>query len=494
MRMYGKRMGGRIKERLRATQAETRDAVIWDILEDERITRVKIQNSDELIYAHYPRNWSKTPHWLKVGNAVRVMFRAGVRGYVELFGDGRAVPTSMIGGTALPSIPYSSDAVLSGMEVTEAAPASMQVNINSGFYRINDTVYSLGGLEQSGLIMDDPPPMGMETDGTITMGEIVGYFDLQDAHATAFRYDIIVVGTNQVLDYIVGTPAATDPQFPETPADHVIVGWILILPGMTEVTQKWIDFTWTEQVFSYIFLTYEFDYNYHYIDGGNITDEDTPALQFTVCNYSDEMAVSTCAMANKWEDEIPKLKMIGTAHDQYGLEYSFPDATVWKLQEYASPEMPLAGRTPGVAINKGYICMLWNSALGEPALTAIWPYDTLDGANLIWTRNMPAGSSGTYFTWTWPTYEIRGEGGGYLGDADDCDFSPMFRMWIDGYDFQVGVALTLFDWCWDWKPPGLLYGFQNNEECPQRLTLHCKCPDSSRMIRYNPWGEGREDE
>jgi hypothetical protein len=385
MRMYGKRTGSKIRERLRIVQAETRDAVLWDIQEDQRICRVKIQNSNEFVYAHYPRNWSKTPVWLKIGNAVSIRYRAGIRGWVEVIGHGRALPTAIAGGTAQPPVPASGDGILSGLLVEPASPPGMQINITAGFYRLNDTVYSLGGFDISGFVMNDPAPMTMDVGGYVTMGEVVGYVDVDAADPTLFRYDLIVVGEDQVIDYIVGTPAATNPAMPETPDDHVVLNWILILPGMTEITTKWIGYTWTTPFYNYMVITY------------------TAAKQV-------EWPIGTRYIG---QYSAPTATVTATTYDQYDLVFRHAGLQIWNLQKLGGD---------------GDFC-------GTPDGNDICAQSRYNAYDASWT-------------WSWPTIERFDDEEPYpsLGWEQYASLPPAFKIWITGTDIEMPGNLVLVDY------------------------------------------------
>lgn len=254
MRLYGKRFVKRALERRKMSTAETRDGILWYIDEEDRVCRVKVQGSDKLVVAHYPRNWSKTPHWLKIGNAVRIVHKGGVRRLIEVVSDGRAIPTAVEGGTARPDPDPGTDAVLSGCTVEAITPNDMKVNVTPGYFRLNGVIYALGTLGASGIVMDDPAPMTM---GEIyVMGQYIGYLDIEAAPATGYRYDIIVVGADLTIDVVKGTEAASDPTMPSTPTDHVLLGWILLYPGMTVITDEDINVYWTDPVPSGLELDY----------------------------------------------------------------------------------------------------------------------------------------------------------------------------------------------------------------------------------------------
>jgi hypothetical protein len=226
-------------------RTETRDAILWDIIDAQRVCRVKIQGSNQLIVAHFPQNWEKHPVWLKPGNAVKILHTSGIRGHVELIGHGNFVPTPVAGDT-FPPIAIGEDSILSGCQVIALDPAAMMVAITAGTYRISGVVYYLGGFggSEGAIPMGIPAPM--EMGDSIAMGTIMAWGVPIDPAPTTpgyFRIDLIVVGTDGAVDYVKGTESAT-PVVPEVPSGHVQCGSILLFNGMTAVTQIWINRPW----------------------------------------------------------------------------------------------------------------------------------------------------------------------------------------------------------------------------------------------------------
>ena len=95
-------------ERHLRDKTESRDAIVWDIDESNFLVRCKIQGSNEYILCYYPRNWQTLPPWCKRGNAVRIAHRGGIRGNLEVIGNGRAIPTPIAGADQFPDGPGSS--------------------------------------------------------------------------------------------------------------------------------------------------------------------------------------------------------------------------------------------------------------------------------------------------------------------------------------------------------------------------------------------------
>jgi hypothetical protein len=261
MRLYnGKTIKQQVDRRV-SSQSETRDAVLWSIDTVSQICRVKIQGSSNLITAHFPRNWKTTPYWLKIGNAVSIRHRSGVRGYVEVVGEGRAIPSPVAGEGPLPDQQPLPDMILTGCRLFATSPPSMNLIATSGTYRISGVVYTFEPTLLSGtaIIMDDPAPMTMGSGTIMSMGSSLYTVALDAAPAAGYyRYDLCCVGADRELDYIAGTPAQTDPVKPLLPAAHVMIGdYILVRGGLTAITDADIGVEWKTPYASNIVLTYD---------------------------------------------------------------------------------------------------------------------------------------------------------------------------------------------------------------------------------------------
>jgi hypothetical protein len=191
---------------------------------------VKIQGSNEQIRAWFPMNWGSNPSWLKAGNAVRIMTPGGNRGRIELLSHGILLPTAIPGGSVTPPPPTLEDVILTGMNLSPTIPtATMSVSVSAGTYRIDEVVYSLVGIP-----MGNAMPMG----SSLGMGGFGALLTLDaPTPGNYYRYDLIVAGTDGVAEVVKGSNAISNPLMPSTPADHVLIGWVLIYPNMTEITQ-----------------------------------------------------------------------------------------------------------------------------------------------------------------------------------------------------------------------------------------------------------------
>jgi len=247
MKLYGKQ---KIKQSVdkRADLAQSdKDAIIWSVNLAQHYAYVKIQGSDTQIKAHYPGNWDYLPRWLKPGNAVRLRHKQGKRGYIEIIGPGRAIP-SPVTGDNFPTATTPSDAVLTGMNVRETSPnPSMAVAVESGTYRINGVTYSFSAPVTYAIPMRNPADMIMTATSSHVMGAGDHRVIIGNAPATGYcRYDIIIIGTDEVVNVIEGVPAllSSGPTMPDTQANHVRLAWVFLYAGLTVVRNHDIDYTW----------------------------------------------------------------------------------------------------------------------------------------------------------------------------------------------------------------------------------------------------------
>jgi hypothetical protein len=103
--------------------------------------------------------------------------------------------------------------------------------------------------------------MGVEPISTMGVAPVIGMgsgfsiHTISTADPTRWRVDILCIGIDRVVDYIVGTAATTNPQTPATPANHVLIATILVPPGVTEIEQTFIYRGWQTPVVSRITAT-----------------------------------------------------------------------------------------------------------------------------------------------------------------------------------------------------------------------------------------------
>lgn len=232
MRANNKKFLGNKTERRISRHKESKDCIIWEVYPQNRVARVRIQGSSKDIMAKYPQSWEETPTWLKKGNVARIVFTGGVRGRVELVGTGHLRPTPYDGSAAMPTTGASDDGVLSGGNVYPIPlNPRMAVMVKTGTYQIGGVSYSLGPMTMG---VGNTVYMG---DGVV-MGQTAAVITIDSVASGYYRYDLICVGTDGVVDYVKGTAVAegTEPTLPDLPADHVMLGRVFVYPGLTAIT------------------------------------------------------------------------------------------------------------------------------------------------------------------------------------------------------------------------------------------------------------------
>lgn len=241
MRTYGRRLLRGATDRASKQVIESRDAVLWDVLLTERVCRCKIQGSNEYVIAKFPQNWATVPEWCKPGQAVRIAHRGGVRGYVELVGFGRAIPTP-VSGTSIPTGGVPADALLAGCQI-RAMPQTpcMSVYVSTGAARISgviDTVPALGMSAGSAFVMG----MGL------AMGEAAGVFDISAATAGHFRCDLFSLSSLLAVIKTEGSEFTATESRPILPAGNLLIGDLLVRGGQTLITGTDIALRWSTPV------------------------------------------------------------------------------------------------------------------------------------------------------------------------------------------------------------------------------------------------------
>lgn len=243
-RMYYKKVGAHAVDQRVRKRSESRDAIVWSIDADNDIVNLKIQGSDILYKAYYHQVLTAVPSYCKVGAAVSLRHRRGNKGFAEVQGTGRAIPTPIGSGSSLPDIPLE-DMILTGMEVLATDPTTMYVRINSGTYRMNNTIYVFSEANNNFYEMNDPAEIMMGSD-PVTMGGDYYVVEVPSAPTGSGygRYDILVVGPHDgLIDLISGTAvnlSTTVPVMPTIPSQHVLIDWILVQKGDSVVTNAMI--------------------------------------------------------------------------------------------------------------------------------------------------------------------------------------------------------------------------------------------------------------
>jgi hypothetical protein len=248
MRSYGKRIIKRGAESAVSQKVETRYGVIWDINLSLRVAYVKIQGSNKQIKAYFSQNWTQVPSWLKEGMAVKLQHTGGIRGRIEIVGEGNLIP-SAVSGSDTPTLPADEDDIITGLEVIEIPYGTwMKAMVKVGTVRLAGITTTVDAITMSNSAIF---AMGMGG----FMGEIAGIVSIDAAPSSGnFRYDMVVIGDDLAFDYVKGT-ASGDPVMPAIPADHLKCGHILLYAGMTDITQGDIDKTYSAPYVSSLVTT-----------------------------------------------------------------------------------------------------------------------------------------------------------------------------------------------------------------------------------------------
>jgi len=291
----------RMEDERRHTMPD-RDAVVWSVDTNNFYCLVKVQGSDTTIKAHYPRNWKTQPIWLKPGNSVQIRHKGGAQRYVEVIGHGRSIPTP-VEGEMLPTPDVLTDRIMSGMQILEHTAGGMNVTVAAGTYRISGTIYTYTVPITGFIIMDDPAPMVMGVGTKMGLGETITPVAIAAAPAAGLgRYDALVIGIDSTIDVLTGAAVAltTEPTKPDVTASHVLIGYLFIYAGMTDIPAALIGIGWSEPRPVTIETassmkqgdgTFEFPW-----DGGDDTPEDS--ITFSVKDqYGQAFAVSADAVA-----------------------------------------------------------------------------------------------------------------------------------------------------------------------------------------------------
>lgn len=249
MRLYGQRLLKNASKRATKQSVETRDAILWDVLKADRACRCKIQGSNELVIARFPQNWASVPSWCKPGQAVRIVHRGGLRGYIEIDGYGRAIPTP-VSGSVSPSITIPEDAILTGCAI-KAIPqdARMMVWINVGTVRFSGATHTVPAVSIAnggGLIKAD---MGL------VFGQVAGIFEINTPAANKYRIDAISIGADLVVVITTGTEFSKEAAYPTIPSGNLLIGYLLVRSGQSEITADDIAMVWSVPTASKLFAS-----------------------------------------------------------------------------------------------------------------------------------------------------------------------------------------------------------------------------------------------
>lgn len=340
MRQYGRKFVDRYVSKKIAGAAETRDAVLWEIDIEAKVARVKIQGSAKLVTAHYPRNWFTLPYFMKIGNAVRITHRGGVRGYVEISGEGRSIPQP-VSGSALPPAPVLEDAIISGMEYAFELGTN-RIIIQPGTYRINEHLYTYAGTDAvvtaGPMVMDVAPVAVMDVDYAVMDQDILSFSSDQivipnglGMPAKTFVYYAVFVGIDGP-HVVKGVETTGEPAIPDTPPDEIRLCYVLSYTGKETYSYEDLNRWWDEPEATSLKVT-----NYETVTNACCPNPDLIAGDAdgdgkgAVFAYPDSSLQCECT--------APTVRMTATVMNQYGWVQAAPAGEVWQfsaIQNYGT--------------------------------------------------------------------------------------------------------------------------------------------------------------
>jgi hypothetical protein len=231
---------------------ENREGILWSIDEESKTCNVYIQGSEYPVIAFFPRNLKNIPAWLRIGCAVSLRHLKGVQEYIEVTGEGRAIPTP-ISRNILPDVPVDSGYIVSGFKISTTETESLQIFISDGVYVINGRTYEYIGNDDGAytpIIMNDPAPMVMGED--TLLGGILGQvgFTMPSGPSaieskTSYRYDALYIGVDGNIKIVSGSASLTYPQYPDIPSNNILIKYILRVSTDTNIPRQRIGQVWT---------------------------------------------------------------------------------------------------------------------------------------------------------------------------------------------------------------------------------------------------------
>ena len=208
MQLYGKKFIKRGVDRQIFGAKESRDAIVISVDQATRSCIIRIQGTDEDIYAPWPEGMFQQPPYLRVGQSVAVRHPKGNGTKMQILGEGVVIPTPVGNGSVLPTQPSTDDTVVSGGAVTVGT--GLALSVASGSYRIEGTLYTLAA-------------------DTVTLSTAPS--------SPNFRIDMLSVGADGTIDITAGTPHATAPVAPSLASNHAFIKYIMVPYGTTQLDQ-----------------------------------------------------------------------------------------------------------------------------------------------------------------------------------------------------------------------------------------------------------------
>jgi hypothetical protein len=217
---------------------------------------VKIQNGGFTIRkVKYPVSFRNPPDFIKKGAPVYIRHTRGSRFRYEIEGPARSVPAEV----PTPDTSGGPDAILAGLAVVPAATPWLGVAVRTGAMRFSNVTsdFVVAQMNEDMRLRAEKYPSGTLYSTTKTasnyfvmkvgqgskVGNTYAYIPMAASPTGEnYRYDLLEVGDDLVIDYSEGVEAsgiAADP--PDVQAGHKVLAFISRYPGQTAIYAEDID-------------------------------------------------------------------------------------------------------------------------------------------------------------------------------------------------------------------------------------------------------------
>lgn len=241
MQLYGKRFLHKKMDDASKSRVESRDAVVIDIDHENKFCRVKIQGSEEYIVAHFPENTSNTPYYLKPGNSVRLLHKGGVRGKVEVAGNGQTIPTGI--NIKPPQENIAKDCILSGCEII--LPQAYRDSYSpKGILWVNTGTYRAGGKVKQTKAVTCTKTNPLKMKNAPVIGSIAAQFILPMPKKDNWQYHRAVLNTDTGAIELLSGKESLTPVLPDLAQNKLDCGWILLSGNDTAINETAINTQW----------------------------------------------------------------------------------------------------------------------------------------------------------------------------------------------------------------------------------------------------------
>jgi hypothetical protein len=220
---------------------EMKNSIIWDVVSTGRYCNCKILGSTVNVRAYYPESWAKTPYWVQRGQPALIRFPTGFHSRIEIFTEGQIIPSPASTLYQFPESTTPINLITSGCELLQIPNVEqMAVLVKTGKVRIGGDTVDLEAIPAN-----DTNNYYCGMGGAC--GEVHQVCTITAAPSCVgdYRYDILQVGTDAVVDVLTGTTFRTADVKSSAESGHVVLADVLLHYGMTEIENMDINRTWS---------------------------------------------------------------------------------------------------------------------------------------------------------------------------------------------------------------------------------------------------------